>query len=75
MMEHVNEVHSLCGVLGEDFKVIVEQVHPSLHEICIEQPTNISDRTIKGLSEAILKLKNEKKIRTQKVYRVLQFHI
>ncbi|XP_042408213.1 65-kDa microtubule-associated protein 6-like [Zingiber officinale] len=67
VMEHVNEVHSLCGVLGEDFKVIVEQVHPSLHEICIEQPTNISDRTIKGLSEAILKLKNEKKIRTQKL--------
>ncbi|XP_074582279.1 65-kDa microtubule-associated protein 6 [Curcuma longa] len=67
VMEHVNEVHSLCGVLGEDFKAIVEQVHPSLHEICIEQSTNISDRTIKGLSEAILKLKNEKKIRTQKL--------
>ncbi|XP_042457233.1 65-kDa microtubule-associated protein 6-like [Zingiber officinale] len=67
VMEQVNEVHSLCGVLGMDFRTIVEQVHPSLYEICVERSTNISDTTIKGLSEAILKLKAEKKMRTQKL--------
>lgn len=64
-------MHSLCGVLGMDFKKIVEEVHPSLHEACAEQSTNISDTTLEGLAQAILKLKTEKKIRTEKVNEVL----
>ncbi|URE45070.1 Microtubule associated protein (MAP65/ASE1 family) [Musa troglodytarum] len=67
VLEHVNEVHSLCGMLGMDFRKIVEEVHPSLHETCAEQSTNISDATLEGLSQVILRLKTEKKIRTQKL--------
>lgn len=67
VLEHVNEVHSLCGVLGLDFRKTVDEVHPSLHETGLEQSTNISDNTLEGLSQAILKLKTEKKIRIQKL--------
>ncbi|THU52552.1 hypothetical protein C4D60_Mb10t05170 [Musa balbisiana] len=67
VLEHVNEVHSLCGMLGMDFRKIVDEVHPSLHETCAEQSTNISDATLEGLSQVILRLKTEKKIRTQKL--------
>ncbi|XP_008798245.2 65-kDa microtubule-associated protein 6 [Phoenix dactylifera] len=67
VLEYVNEVHSLCGVLGVDFRKTVDEVHPSLHETGSEQSTNISDNTLEGLSQAILKLKTEKKIRIQKL--------
>ncbi|CAL9762291.1 unnamed protein product [Musa acuminata subsp. burmannicoides] len=67
ILEHVNEVHSLCGALGVDFRKIVGEVHPSLHETCGEKSTNISDTTLEGLSQAILKLRTEKKIRVQRL--------
>ncbi|XP_065010317.1 65-kDa microtubule-associated protein 7-like [Musa acuminata AAA Group] len=67
ILEHVNEVHSLCGALGVDFRKIVCEVHPSLHETCGEKSTNISDTTLEGLSQAILKLRTEKKIRVQRL--------
>ncbi|WOL09373.1 65-kDa microtubule-associated protein 6 [Canna indica] len=67
VLECVNEVHSLCGVLGMEFRKMVEDVHPSLHETSADKSTNISDATLDGLSQAILKLNTEKKIRTQKL--------
>ncbi|KAK9115891.1 hypothetical protein Sjap_014838 [Stephania japonica] len=67
VLEHVNEVHSLCGVLGLDFGKTVNEVHPSLHEAGLEQSTNISNKTLEGLEQAIHKLKLEKKMRVQKL--------
>ncbi|KAK9106667.1 hypothetical protein Syun_022678 [Stephania yunnanensis] len=67
VLEHVNEVHSLCGVLGLDFGKTVNEVHPSLHEAGLEQSTNISNKTLKGLEQAIHKLKLEKRMRIQKL--------
>lgn len=67
VLEYVNEVHSLCGVLGLDFGKTVSEVHPSLQGAAIEQSTNISDYTLEGLEHAILKLKAERKARIQKV--------
>uniref|UniRef100_A0A5B7B446 Microtubule-associated protein 6 n=1 Tax=Davidia involucrata TaxID=16924 RepID=A0A5B7B446_DAVIN len=67
ILEYVNEVHSLCGVLGLDFGKTVSDVHPSLHGTSLEQTTNISDRTLEGLEQAILRLKTERKIRFQKL--------
>ncbi|CAL9055741.1 65-kDa microtubule-associated protein 6-like isoform X1 [Musa acuminata AAA Group] len=67
VLEYVNEVHSLCGVLGLDFRKIVVEVHPSLHETSPGQSTNISNKTLEGLALAILKLKAEKKIQLQKL--------
>uniref|UniRef100_M1CVU9 PLE n=2 Tax=Solanum tuberosum TaxID=4113 RepID=M1CVU9_SOLTU len=67
VLDSVNEVHTLCGVLGLDFGETVSNVHPSLHETSMGQYTNISDSTLEGLDQAILKLKTERKVRYQKL--------
>ncbi|KAM6567554.1 hypothetical protein CsatA_026682 [Cannabis sativa] len=67
VLEHVNEVHSLCAVLNLDFGQTVSEVHPSLHGTSIEQSTNISNSTLEGLELTILKLKTERKARIQKL--------
>ncbi|PON83784.1 Microtubule-associated protein, MAP65/Ase1/PRC [Trema orientale] len=67
VLEYVNEVHCLCGVLGLDFGQTVSDVHPSLHGTSIEQSTNISNSTLEGLELTILKLKRERKARIQKL--------
>ncbi|KAI4313635.1 hypothetical protein L6164_026594 [Bauhinia variegata] len=67
VLQCVNEVHSLCGVLGLDFGQTVDNVHPSLHGTDVEQSTNISNSTLQGLEQTILKLKTERKVRFQKL--------
>lgn len=67
VLEYINEVHSLCGVLGLDFGKTVSEVHPSLRETGPGNSTNISNNTLDGLAQTILKLKLEKKDRVQKV--------
>ncbi|XP_010648026.1 65-kDa microtubule-associated protein 6 isoform X2 [Vitis vinifera] len=67
VLEYVNEVHTLCGVLGLDFGQTVSDVHPSLHGTSLEQSTNISNSTLEGLEHAILKLKTERKGRILKL--------
>ncbi|KAL6295303.1 hypothetical protein ACE6H2_003445 [Prunus campanulata] len=67
VLECVNEVHSLCGVLGLDFGQTVSEVDPSLHRTSIEQSTNISNSTFEGLEQTIQKLKTERKARIQKL--------
>ncbi|GFS39098.1 microtubule associated protein (MAP65/ASE1) family protein [Actinidia rufa] len=67
VLEYVNEVHSMCGVLGLDFGKTVGDVHPSLEGTSIEQATNISDSTLEGLKQTILGLKTERKVRFQKL--------
>ncbi|KAF3667302.1 65-kDa microtubule-associated protein 6 [Capsicum annuum] len=71
VLDSVNEVHTLCGVLGLDFGETVSNVHPSLHEINPGQYKNISDITLEGLDQAILKLKTERKVRYQKLKDVM----
>ncbi|KAG8634827.1 hypothetical protein MANES_17G089367v8 [Manihot esculenta] len=66
VIEYVNEVHSLCGVLGLDFGKTVGDVHPSLHGENREQSTNISSGTLEGLEQTIIMLKLERKARIQK---------
>ncbi|KDP38177.1 hypothetical protein JCGZ_04820 [Jatropha curcas] len=67
VFEYVNEVHTLCGVLGLDFGQTVSDVHPSLHKENQEQLTNISNSTLEGLEQSIIKLKLERKARIQKL--------
>ncbi|KAK7308318.1 hypothetical protein VNO77_41920 [Canavalia gladiata] len=67
VLQCVNEVHSLCSVLGLDFGQTVGDVHPSLHGTQVEQSTNISNSTLEGLEQTILKLKIERKARIQKL--------
>lgn len=67
VLQYVNEVHSICGVLGLDFGQTVSEVHPSLRGTSMEQSTNISDSTLEGLEQTILKLKIERKARFLKL--------
>ncbi|RLN35212.1 hypothetical protein C2845_PM03G36450 [Panicum miliaceum] len=67
VLEYINEVHSLCGVLGIDFGTTVNEIHPSLHQNGVEQSRNISNSTLDGLASTISKLKAERKSRTQKM--------
>ncbi|KAJ1440470.1 Microtubule associated protein [Sesbania bispinosa] len=67
VLQCVNEVHSLCGVLGLDFGQTVGDVHPSLHGTQVEQSTNISNSTLEGLEQTIVKLKIERKARIEKL--------
>lgn len=67
VLQYVNEVHSLCGVLGLDFGQTVGDVHPSLHGTDVEQSTNISNSTLEGLEHTIMRLKTERKARIQKL--------
>ncbi|GAB2256719.1 hypothetical protein Droror1_Dr00022778 [Drosera rotundifolia] len=67
VLEHVNEIHGLCGVLGLDFSKVVRDVDPSLQTSTPEHSTNISDRTLQGLEQAIDQLKADRKARLQKL--------
>ncbi|CAL0308418.1 unnamed protein product [Lupinus luteus] len=67
VLQCVNEVHSLCGVLGLDFGQTVSDVDPSLQGTQVLQSTNISNSTLEGLERTILQLKTERKARIQKL--------
>ncbi|KAJ8565292.1 hypothetical protein K7X08_007868 [Anisodus acutangulus] len=67
VLDCINEVHSLCGVLGMDFGKTVSDVHPSLHETSLGQSTNISASVLESLEQAIFRLKTERKVRYQKL--------
>ncbi|KAF6168577.1 hypothetical protein GIB67_005189 [Kingdonia uniflora] len=67
ILDYVNEVHSLCGMLQLDFGKTINEVHPSLQETGPEHCSNISDNTFEGLDQAIHKLKLERETRTQKL--------
>ncbi|GAV58115.1 MAP65_ASE1 domain-containing protein [Cephalotus follicularis] len=71
VLEYVNEVHSLCGVLGLNFGQTVSDVHPSLDGTSIEHSTNISNSTLEGLEQSIFKLKAERKTRIQKLKEIV----
>ncbi|CAD6202828.1 unnamed protein product [Miscanthus lutarioriparius] len=49
-----------------------KEVHPSLHGANSENSTNISDRTLEGLTQTILKLKAEKKTRVLKLQETVE---
>ncbi|KAG4984785.1 hypothetical protein JHK87_029534 [Glycine soja] len=53
-----------CAWVG--FWSAVGDVHPSLHGTQVEQSTNISNSTLEGLEQAILKLKTKGKLEFQK---------
>ncbi|XP_006649703.1 65-kDa microtubule-associated protein 7-like [Oryza brachyantha] len=69
---YVDEVHCLCSVLGMDFANTVKDVHPSLHGANSENSTNISDSTLEGLTQTILKLKAEKRTRVSKLQEIVE---
>ncbi|KAF5206752.1 65-kDa microtubule-associated protein [Thalictrum thalictroides] len=71
VLEYVNEVHCLCGVLGIDFGKTVSEVHPSLQQVAPEHSANISNNTLECLAQTIQKLKSERKTRMQKLKEIV----
>ncbi|KAL5647927.1 hypothetical protein ACJX0J_042282, partial [Zea mays] len=65
VMEHLNTLHSLCEVLGVDFKQTVNEVHPSLGEA--DGSKNLSNCTIESLASATSRLCELKVQRMQKL--------
>uniref|UniRef100_A0A0E0DUJ8 ATP synthase subunit beta n=1 Tax=Oryza meridionalis TaxID=40149 RepID=A0A0E0DUJ8_9ORYZ len=65
VMEYLKTLHSLCVVLGVDFKKTISEIHPSLDEA--EGPRNISNTTIEMLALAIQRLRETKMQRMQKL--------
>lgn len=64
-MEHLSTLHSLCEVLGIDFKQTLYEVHPSLGEA--DGSKNLSNSTIERLASAVNGLREMKVQRMQKV--------
>ncbi|XP_037413770.1 65-kDa microtubule-associated protein 3-like [Triticum dicoccoides] len=65
VVDHLNTLHSLCEVLGIDFKQTVHEVHPSLDEA--EGSKNLSNTTIERLASAVDRLREIKIQRMQKL--------
>ncbi|KAI5020062.1 hypothetical protein ZWY2020_044950 [Hordeum vulgare] len=65
VMDYLNTLHSLCKVLGVNFKQTISDVHPSLDEDGV--PMNISNTTIERLALAIQRLRETKIERMQKL--------
>uniref|UniRef100_A0A0D9WJH0 Uncharacterized protein n=1 Tax=Leersia perrieri TaxID=77586 RepID=A0A0D9WJH0_9ORYZ len=65
VMEYLKTLHSLCEVLGLDFKQTVSEIHPSLDEAGGSR--NISNTTIEMLALAIQRLRETKMQRMQKL--------
>ena len=66
VMEHLNILASLCSVLGLDFKGTVRELHPSLADS--EESQCISTDTIQKLESAIMRLRELKLQRMQRVH-------
>jgi protein regulator of cytokinesis 1 len=67
VLEYMNAAHELCTLLGMDFTQIIADVHPSLVDSNGGQPKSISNDTIAQLAKTIHSLREEKKLRLQKL--------
>ncbi|CAD5182096.1 unnamed protein product [Musa acuminata subsp. malaccensis] len=67
VLDLVSTVHDLCAVLGLDFFSTVTEVHPSLNDSVDVQSKSISNDTISNLCRMVLSLKEDKKMRLQKL--------
>ncbi|CAK7347925.1 unnamed protein product [Dovyalis caffra] len=65
IVDHVNGVKSLCGVLCMDFKKTIHDIHPSLDDT--QGVKDMTDDTIKKLTDGIQRLREVKIQRTQKL--------
>lgn len=75
VLDLVSTVHDLCAVLGLDFFSTVTEVHPSLNDSVDVQSKSISNDTISNLCRMVLSLKEDKKMRLQKVRYISQHHV
>ncbi|XP_009394695.2 65-kDa microtubule-associated protein 1 [Musa acuminata AAA Group] len=67
VLDFVSTVHDLCAVMGLDFFSTITEVHPSLNDSVGVQSKSISDGTLSKLSGMVIGLKEDKKMRLQKL--------
>ncbi|KAI3804742.1 hypothetical protein L1987_26528 [Smallanthus sonchifolius] len=67
VLEFVNVLHDICGVLGIDFCSTVSDVHPSLIDASCAQSKSISNDTLARLAKSVIALKEAKKQRLHKL--------
>ncbi|XP_078439067.1 microtubule-associated proteins 65-1 [Wolffia australiana] len=67
VLDFVNMIHNLCGVLGMDFYATVTEVHPSLTDSAGVRSKSISDDTLSKLAMMVLSLQEEKASRLRKL--------
>ncbi|GAB4858725.1 hypothetical protein Ancab_010199 [Ancistrocladus abbreviatus] len=65
VMQHLNNLNSLCSVLGLDFKQTVHEVHPNF--VGSEETYCMNDETLQSLESAIKRLRELKVQRMQRL--------
>ncbi|KMZ63528.1 Microtubule-associated protein MAP65-1a [Zostera marina] len=67
VLNFVSTVQDICAVLGIDFFSTIIEVHPSLDDSVGVQSKSISNDTLSKLAGTVLDLKEDKKLRLQKL--------
>ncbi|XP_076949058.1 65-kDa microtubule-associated protein 1-like [Bidens hawaiensis] len=67
VLEFVNILHDICGVLGVDFYNTASDVHPSLIDATCAQSKSISNDTLARLAKSVTALEEAKKQRLHKL--------
>ncbi|XP_020588607.1 65-kDa microtubule-associated protein 1-like [Phalaenopsis equestris] len=67
VLDFVSTVHDLCAVLGMDFFGTITEIHPSLNESIGVQSKSISNDTLYKLFKMVESLKEDKRVRLQKL--------
>ncbi|PRQ37863.1 putative microtubule-associated protein, MAP65/Ase1/PRC1 [Rosa chinensis] len=65
IIDHMSMLHSLCFVLGMDFKHTIHEIHPTLDDLNGEK--DITNNTIEGLANSVQILREVKIQRWQRV--------
>lgn len=67
VLDFVGTVHDLCAVLGMEFLGTITEIHPSLNESIGVQSKSISNDTLYKLFKMVEALKEDKRVRLQKL--------
>ncbi|KAI0492403.1 hypothetical protein KFK09_026674 [Dendrobium nobile] len=67
VLDFVSTVHDLCAVLGMEFLGTITEIHPSLNESIGVQSKSISNDTLYKLLKMVEALKEDKRVRLQKL--------
>uniref|UniRef100_A0A1D1XZ81 65-kDa microtubule-associated protein 1 n=2 Tax=Anthurium amnicola TaxID=1678845 RepID=A0A1D1XZ81_9ARAE len=67
VLDFVSAIHDLCAVLGMDFFSTITEVHPTLDDSIGVHSKSISDDTLSKLARMVLALKEDKRMRLQKL--------
>ncbi|CAA6672366.1 unnamed protein product [Spirodela intermedia] len=67
VLDFVCTIHDLSAILGMDFVSTITEVHPSLNDSVGMESKSISNETLSKLARTVLALREDKKLRLQKL--------